>query len=103
MENLLRGIPKAAVYLDDILITGSDDAKRLDHLSDYLAECCRQDYIYKRHMQVHINICITFAPISQKCIKLWAYLSLVNYCNTFMPKRSTELSSLYKLVQKGTP
>ena len=37
MENLLRGIPKVVVYLDDILITGSDDAEHLDHLSEVLS------------------------------------------------------------------
>ena len=32
MENLLRGIPKVCVYLDDILITG---ATEIEHLNTY--------------------------------------------------------------------
>ena len=36
--NPLCGIPKGVVYLDDILITGSDDAEHLDHLSEVLTQ-----------------------------------------------------------------
>ena len=36
MESLLNGIPKVVVYLDDILITGSNTDKHLQHLSEVL-------------------------------------------------------------------
>ena len=36
MECMLRGIPHVCVYLDDILITGGDDAEHNDNLSEVL-------------------------------------------------------------------
>ena len=32
MENLLKGIPKVIVYLDDILISGADEPEHLQIL-----------------------------------------------------------------------
>ena len=37
MENLLRGIPKVCVYLDDILITGATEVEHLNNLHDVLS------------------------------------------------------------------
>ena len=37
MENLLQGIPKVCVYLDDILITGATKAEHLKNLHDVLS------------------------------------------------------------------
>lgn len=36
MENLLRGIPGVAVYIDDILITGAMEAEHLKSLEEVL-------------------------------------------------------------------
>ena len=38
MESLLNGIPKVVVYLDDILITGSNTDEHLQHLSKVLQD-----------------------------------------------------------------
>ena len=38
MENILRGIPKVVVYLDDILITGTNDEEHLKNLSEVLSQ-----------------------------------------------------------------
>ena len=37
MENILRGIPKVVVYLDDILITEANDEEHLKNLSEVLS------------------------------------------------------------------
>ena len=125
MENLLRGIPKVVVYLDDILITGSDDAEHLEHLSEVLSrmlqaglrlqkdkcEFMSTSVVYLGHridaQGLHPTTdkvaAIKFAPTLQNCTALWAYLGLLNYYNKFMPNLSTELAPLYKLLQKGTP
>ena len=125
MENLLRRIPKVVVYLDDILITGSDDAKHLEHLSEVLSRMLqaglrlRKDkcefmstsvvYLGHRidaqglHPTTDKVAAIKFAPTPQNCTALRAYLGLLNYYNKFMPNLSTELAPLYKLLQKGTP
>ena len=50
MENLLRGIPKVVVYLDDILITGSDDAEHLEHLSEVLSRMLQAGLRLRRQM-----------------------------------------------------
>lgn len=36
MEGLLKGIPLVAVYLDDILVSGQDEADHLKNLSEVL-------------------------------------------------------------------
>ena len=41
MENMLHGIPKVVVYLDDILITEANDDKHLEHLLEVLG-CTQQ-------------------------------------------------------------
>ena len=125
MENLLCRIPKVVVYLDDILITGSDNAEHLEHLSEVLSRMLqaglrlRKDkcefmstsvvYLGHRidaqglHPITDKVAAIKFAPTPQNCTALRAYLGLLNYYNKFMPNLSTELASLYKLLQKGTP
>ena len=37
MENILRGIPKVVVYLDNILITGANDEEHLKNFSEVLS------------------------------------------------------------------
>ena len=36
MENLLQGIPRVCVYLDDILVTGSTEEEHLSNLAQVL-------------------------------------------------------------------
>ena len=36
MDTILQGIPNAICYIDDILVTGSDDAAHLSHLAEVL-------------------------------------------------------------------
>ena len=125
MENILHVIPKVVVYLDDILITGSDDAEHLDHLSEVLSRMLqaglrlRKDkcefmstsvvYLGHRidaqglHPTTDKVAAIKFAPTPQNCTELRAYLGLLNYYSKFMSNLSTELAPLYKLLQKGTP
>ena len=36
MENLLQGIPRVCIYLDDILFTGDTDTAHLQNLTEVL-------------------------------------------------------------------
>ena len=37
MDNLLQGIPKVCIYLDDVLITGATEAEHLHNLQEVLS------------------------------------------------------------------
>ena len=125
MENILRGISKVVVYLDDILITGANDDEHLKHLSEVLSRMqqaglrLREDKCeFMSPSVVYLGYCIDAqglhptrdkvaaiqqAPTPQNCTELRAYLGLLNYYSKFMPNLSTKLAALYKLLQKTTP
>ena len=122
MESLLHGIPKVVVYLDDILITGSNTDEHIQHLSEVLkhlqdaglrlkADKCE----FSSSSVVYLGHCIDAeglhptpdkvepirqAPTPKNITELKAYLGLLNYYNKFMPNLLTELVPLYQLLQK---
>ena len=49
MENLLQGIPKICVYLDDVLVTGCSHEKHLDSLNQVLRRLSDAGMKLKRH------------------------------------------------------
>ena len=123
MESLLNGIPKVVVYLDDILITGSNTDEHLQHLSEVLkrlqdaglrlkADKCEflsSSVVYLGHRIDAEGFhptpdkveAIRQAPTPKNITELKAYLGLLNYYNKFMPNLSTELVPLYQLLQKA--
>ena len=116
MENILHVIPKVVVYLDDILITGSDDTEHLDHLSEVLSRMLKAGLRLRKDKCEFISTSVVYLghcidakglhPTTDKVAaikELWAYLGLLNYYSKFMPNLSTKLAPLYKLLQKGTP
>ena len=48
MENLLQGITKVCVYIDDILITGSTEAEHLEKLAEVLERLTKTGMRLKR-------------------------------------------------------
>ena len=56
MENLLQGIPKVCVYLDDIMITGSTEAEHLKNLHDVLSR------LEQAGMRLKKNKCVSLLP-----------------------------------------
>ena len=124
MENILQGIPHVTVYLDDILITGTDDQSHLTTLSTVLArleqaglrlkmsKCTfmAPSVVYLGHtidaQGLHptadkVNA-IRNAPAPTNVTELRAYLGLLTYYGKFLPQLSTTLSALYRLLRKDT-
>ena len=93
MENVLRGIPKVVVYLDDILITRSDDAEHLDHLSEVLSQMLQAGLCLHKDKCEFMSTSVVYLghridaqglhPTTDKVAaikELRAYLGLLNYC-----------------------
>ena len=48
MENILKGIPRVCVYLDDILVTGSTEEDHLNNLDEVLTRLGNSGFRLKR-------------------------------------------------------
>lgn len=114
MEGLLRGIPMVVVYLDDILVSGEDEADHLKNLDEVLSRLEEVDLRLKRgkcafmqkegeylghrvdaqglHLVEKKVKAIMDAPAPTNVTELKAYLGLVNYYNKFLPNLATLLA-----------
>ena len=123
MECMLRDIPHVCVYLDDILITGVDDAEHNDNLSkvlDRLNKAGRKlnagKCYFKResvkylgyridaqglHPLVEKVQALVSAPAPQNVTELKSFLGMVQYYQKFLPNLATTLAPLHRLLQKG--
>ncbi|XP_042601491.1 uncharacterized protein K02A2.6-like [Cyprinus carpio] len=122
MENLLQGLPSVAVYLDDIILMGTDEAEHLSTLDEVLRRL--KDAGLRLHRSkcvflqneveylVHVVNAEGFHPVLSKVraieeapppttvTELKAYLGLLNYFNKFLPSLATRLAPLHKLLRK---
>lgn len=123
MENLLRGLPHVAVYFDDILVTGANDAEHLRNLRAVLGKLLESGLklkLEKCHFFVpqveylgHIiskeglspNVdkvaAILHAPVPQDVKELQSFLGLVNFYRRFLPNLSSLLRPLHLLLCEG--
>ena len=125
VESLLRDIPGVAVYMDDIILTGTNDVEHLETLDLVLtkleesglrlkqAKCTllAEEVVYLGHkfdaQGIHPvkdkvqALLETRAP--QNVTELKSYLGLLNYYNRFLPNLSTVLTPLHRLLRKATP
>lgn len=122
MENLLQGIKGVSVYIDDILITGSTTEEHLQTLDkvlerletaglklnklkcfflrpyiEYLGHIIDQDGLHPTKEKVQA---IQEAPKPQNVGELRSFFGIINYYNRFLPKLSSKLAPLYRLLQK---
>ena len=119
MENILLGIPKVTVYIDDILITGTTDEEHLKTLAEVLrrlektglranmAKCkfLAPSVTYLGHRIDHSGLhplaekvrAVQNAPDPHNVSELKSYLGLLTYYSKFIPNMETVLAPLYKL------
>uniref|UniRef100_A0A3B3S779 ribonuclease H n=1 Tax=Paramormyrops kingsleyae TaxID=1676925 RepID=A0A3B3S779_9TELE len=122
IEGLLRGIPRVALYLDDILLSGSDEADHLKNLDTVLNKLEEAGLRLKRckcmFLQEEVEylghrvdskglhpvkkkvIAIMEAPTPKNVTELKSYLGLLNYYNKFLPNLATLLAPLHELLRQ---
>ena len=116
MVTLLQGIPRALVYLDDILITGASAEEHAPNLTQVLSRlqeaglCLRKDkcefmvptVCYLDHVidasGLHPSTdkleAVRDAPTPKNTTDLKAYLGLLTYYSKFLPNMATKLAPL---------
>ena len=121
---LLQGLERVVVYLDDILITGQTEEEHLANLDEvlrklqeagmHLREKChylKPDIEYLGHriskdglqlMEEKVKA-IMGAPEPQNVSEFKAFLGLINYYGKLLPNLATTLALLYQLLQKKIP
>ena len=123
MENVLSGIPNVVSYLDDILVTGKDDAEHLttmkavfNRLQQFglrlkLPKCrfLQQSVEYLGHLVDAKGLHATpskvkaliEAPAPRDITELRAFLCLLNYYSKFLHNLSHLIHPLNNLLRKG--
>ena len=121
MESILRGIPHVSVYLDDILVTGNLPKEHLSNLEvvltrlkdaglrlkkkkcafmleaiEYLGHQISADSLASKEEKVKA---VNDAPAPLNVSQLSAFLGLVNYYGKFLPRFSSTLAPVYKLLE----
>ena len=120
MEDILRGIPQVSVYIDDVLVAGKTEEEHLKTLDQVLTGMQKAGLRLKKQMCAFllpsveylghkitaegiqpIEQAIKDAPAPKNVTQLRSFLGLINYYAKFLPRLSSTLAPLYKLLQKG--
>lgn len=125
MEEVLSGIPGVTVFLDDIRITGPNDAVHLQRLEEVLIR------LSKYNMRANLDKCQFFSkqiqycgyvidrygihkeqkkidavqnmPVPENKDQVRSFVGLVNYYGRFFPQLSTILYPLNRLLRNEVP
>ena len=122
MESLFQGFKGVAIYLDDILVTGSTVENHLANLDKVLSimataglklnkakcEFLLPKVEYLGHMIDGNGIhptkrkvkAIQEAPQPHNVTELRSFLGIINYYGKFLPNLSTKLAPLYQLLKR---
>ena len=120
MDAILQGIPHVICYIDDILVTGANDAEHLQNLGEVLqqleqhslrtkkpkCEFLKPSVDYLGHhidaQGLHTMSCkldaIVQAPKPENLQQLRSFLGLLNYYGRFIPNLATIVHPLNKLL-----
>ena len=123
METVLQGLPKVCVYIDDILVSGTDEADHNSNLTRVLDRLQSSGFTLKKSKCVFSVPSIEYlghiidgeglhpsksklntiqnAPLPTNVTELKSFLGLLNYYHKFLPNLSTELAPLHQLLNKG--
>ena len=124
MENLLQGIPRVCVYLDDILVTGSTEEEHLANLAKVLSRLGTVGMRLKRDKCAFMLGSVSYlghvisneglstgnvkvkavvnAPDPKDVSELRSFLGIVNYYGKFLPNLATTLAPLYNLLRQSS-
>ena len=122
MDSLLQDLPQVCVYLDDILITGPTDETHTRTLDEVLRRLNDAGVRLKRekcsfmlpsveYLGHRISVsglqptdgkvkALKDAPVPHNVSQLKSFLGLLNYYGKFIPRLSTLLAPLHRLLQK---
>jgi len=123
MDTLLQGIPKTAVYLDDVLVQGGDLWECIANVNRVLAK------LNEHNVKIQPSKCLWFkdsveylghvickegrspsptlaeaivkAPTPKNVKELRSFLGLINFYASFLPSASTLLNPLRMLTEKA--
>lgn len=125
ISQILDGIPGISVFLDDVKVTGPDDATHLERLKEVLRR------FQEHNMRINVAKCEFFADSIEYCgyvidregihkmeqkvaaiqemphpenrEQVRAFLGLVNYYGRFLPNLSTRIYPINNLLKDKTP
>lgn len=123
MDTLFQGFNGVAAYIDDILVTGSDEKDHLINLEavltklnscglrlnkskclfmkpsvEYLGHTIDAQGLHPTQKKVKA---IKEAPSPKNITELRSFLGILNYYSKFLPQMSTKLKPLYDLLHKN--
>ena len=124
MENLLQGIPRVCVYIDDILVTGSTEEEHLANLAQVLTRLGTAGMRLKREKCAFMLGSVSYlghvisseglstgnlkvkaivdAPDPKDLSELRSFLGMVNYYGKFLPNLATTLAPLHSLLRQSS-
>lgn len=93
MDQILAGLPGVVCYLDDILVTGTDEESHLQHLDasleklkEYGLRVCKDKCeFFKSSVEPIVD-----APVLKTVSQLQSFLCLLNYYRRFIPNIAVE-------------
>ncbi|XP_055922719.1 uncharacterized protein K02A2.6-like, partial [Eupeodes corollae] len=122
IETLLRGIPNAINYLDDIVVTGATTADHMKTLELVLGKLdsvglrlneSKCEFFKERISYLGFNIdrfglsknkdriaSVLEAPIPQCVSEVRAFVGMINYYSKFIPNFAHKMAPLYNLLKK---
>lgn len=123
MENILQGIQRVIVRIDDILVTGATRSEHLSNVREVLKRLASRgirlkrkkciflakEVIYLGHRVSEEGIhpipdkvkAIQSMPPPNNVKELQAFLGMLNFYNRFLPNLSTVLSPLHELLSQN--